>query len=98
MGVQFPCDLLPRRGIRFIEMCRMVFCEIRVFRVKKRLGSPSPALPRREGEASAMGSPSPTLPRGAGEADAVGSPSPTLPKGRERLTRWEHAEPQSLRD
>ena len=32
-GAQVPCHQLPRRGICFIEMCRMVFCDIRVFRV-----------------------------------------------------------------
>ena len=38
-GVQVPCHQLPRRGIRVVEMCRMVFCVFRVFRVKK-IGAP----------------------------------------------------------
>ena len=33
VGVQVPCHQLPRRGIRSIDMCRMVFCEIRDIRV-----------------------------------------------------------------
>ena len=33
VGVQVPCHQLPRRGIRVVEMCRMVFCELRVIRV-----------------------------------------------------------------
>ena len=45
VGAQFPCHQLPRRGLRSIKMCRMVFCEFRVFRVKKKLG-PLPGPPR----------------------------------------------------
>ena len=67
------------------------------------MGSPSPALPRREGEAGAVeplpnpprwgGAPPQPSPVGEGVARAM-EPLPSPPRwGRERLARWEGPSP-----